>query len=264
MNSNTDLLKLHIGGSMAVIETMGGGNLFESLKIMKQLGTSYPDTIKNLYGRNGLYSLFYTGYFPYGMSQSFTKGIPFFYTYMTIKEYLESKKLSSNVVMGISGFSGGFAQGYFIAPTQRIKTLLLINPKISVMEMIQREKFGIFKGANLLSLRRSLDWSIRLMVMNKINNLKISNDKNINLIASSFVGGMCGLFTLPIDVIISRYQSSSSKNNNIVELINLMIKNEGIKVFTNGLGMRVFYSGWHTMWVAGVGTILYDKFKKKI
>ena len=118
MNTNKDLLKLHIGGSMAVIETMGGGNLFESLKIMKQLGVSYPNAIKELYGRNGMISLLYTGYFPYGIIQSFTKGIPFFYTYITIKEYLERKNVPSNIVMGISGFSGGFAQGYFIAPTQ--------------------------------------------------------------------------------------------------------------------------------------------------
>ena len=125
--------------------------------------------------------------------------------------------------------------------------------------MIQKEKLGIFKGANLLSLRRSLDWSIRLMVMDKFNKFKISNNKNVNLVASSFIGGMCGLFTLPIDVVVSRYQSLKDKN--IWQMINNMIKNEGIKVFTNGLGMRVFYSGWHTMWVAGMGTIIYEKFK---
>lgn len=259
-NINTDLLKLHIGGSMAVIETMLGGNLMESLKIMKQLGSSYPNSIKNLYQRNGIYSLLYTGYFPYGIVQSFTKGIPFFYTYMTVKEYLNNKKFSPNVVMALSGFSAGFAQGYFIAPTQRIKTLLLINSNISVTELIKKEKLNIFKGANLLSLRRSLDWSIRLSVMEQINNLKLSTDKNINLLTGSFVGGMCGLFTLPIDVVVSRYQSSTDKN--ILSFVNNMIKNEGVKVFTNGLTMRVFYSGWHTTWIAGVGTILYDILKK--
>jgi hypothetical protein len=41
-----------------------------------------------------------------------------------------------------------------------------------------------------------------------------------------------------------------------------MIRDDGYAVFTKGLSMRIFYSGWHTAWVAGVGTILYDKLKK--
>jgi hypothetical protein len=255
---DNNFLKLSIGGLMAVTETALGGNLLESLKILKQHNVTYKDGIKNLYSRNGLYSLLYTGYYPYGFIQSFTKGIPFFYAHMTTKELLLKNNFSNNTSMTISGFIGGFAQGFFIAPTQRIKTLSIMNENISVKEIIKKEKIGIFRGAYLLSLRRSLDWSLRLYTMDKINGYITIQNKELNILFSSFIGGMMGLFTLPLDVVVARYQSSNTKFNILMKDI---LKKEGINAFKNGLVMRVLYSGWHTLWVAGFGTILYDKYK---
>lgn len=255
---NNQILKLHIGGLLSVIETALGGNMLESLKIMKQTGTSYPNAVRNLYNRNGIKGLMYTGYFPYGMSQAFVKGIPFFYTHVSVKEYLEKTTCPKSLIMGISGLAGGCAQGFVIAPTQRIKALMLVNENLSVKSLIVQEKFNVFRGAHLLSLRRSLDWGLRLYTMQYVNTYTNFNNKNLNLLVSSGIGGMMGIFTLPLDVIISKYQTSST---GLFDLVKQIVKNQGVRSLTNGLVMRVFYSGWHTMWVAGIGTILYEKYK---
>lgn len=256
---NNEVLKLHIGGTLSVVETALGGNMLESLKIMKQTGTPYTDAIKNLYNRNGIRGLMYTGYFPYGMTQAFIKGIPFFYTHISVKEYLEKTSCPKNIVMGVSGLAGGCAQGFVIAPTQRIKALMLVNEKLSVKSLILQEKFNIFRGVHLLSLRRSLDWGLRLYTMQYVTSYTNFDNKNLNLLVSSGVGGMMGIFTLPLDVIISKYQTS---NTRLFDLMKDIVKNQGLGTLTKGLVMRVFYSGWHTMWVAGVGTILYEKYMR--
>jgi len=251
---NDTYLKLSIGGLMGVCESMFGGNMLESLKIIKQNGIKYNDGVKLLYQRNGLYSLLYTAYFPYGIFQSLTRGIPFFYASMEVKEYMTKRNYDSNITSLYSGFIGGIAQGIFISPTQRIKTLSLLNKDINIYEIIKKEKLNIFKGTSLICLRRSLDWSLRLVVMDKLN----INNNNSDVIISSFIAGLMGIFTLPIDVIIARTQNNNMKT---IDIIKTMIKNEGFKSLSNGLLMRTLYSGWHTMWVAGVGTILYNKFK---
>ena len=145
MNNDT-VLKLSIGGIMGVAESLFGGNMFESLKIMRQHNNKYIDSVKILYARNGIRSLLYTGYYPYGIFQSISKGVPFFYASITTKEYLEKKNLSKDLVSIGSGFSGGFAQGFFIAPTQRLKTLSIINnnPNHNLYEILKKEKINDF------------------------------------------------------------------------------------------------------------------------
>lgn len=253
---NDTNLKLAIGGSMGVVESMIGGNLLENLKFMKQNGTKYNNAVKILYQRNGLYGLMYSGYFPAGLVQSLCKGMPFFYTSFTVKEYMIKKKYDSNTIALASGAAGGLSQGLFMGPTQRVRVLLVMTKDMTLSGILKQEKLNIFKGTPLLSVRRALDWSLRSFIMNKLN----IDNSNSNILLSSFAGGLMAVFTLPLDVLITRIQTSNT-NISLVTLVKTMIKNEGIKSLANGLVMRSLYSGWHTMWVAGIGTIVYNKFK---
>jgi len=176
---------------------------------------------------------------------------------MEVKEYMTKRNYDSNITSLYSGFIGGIAQGIFISPIQRIKTLLILNKDINIYKILKKEKLSIFKGTSLLCLRQSIDWSLRIVVMDKLNN---NNNNNSDIIISSFIGGLTGIFTLPIDVLVSRTQNNTT-NEKIIDIVKTMIKNEGFKSLSNGLLMRGLYCGWHTMWVVGVGTILYNKFK---
>ena len=249
MNKN-DYLKLGIGSSMSLSEGLIFGNFFESLKIMKQNGVSYRNGFNSLYSRSGLYSLLYTGYFPWGAIQSVGKGLPVFYTSYTIKEYMKKREYNNNQISIVAGFGGGISQGIFVAPLQRMKTLAINNQQLSINGGIREW----FRGTTLTCSRRSLDWVLRFYFSDKLNQ-KIDNP-----IVSAFIAGSISALTLPIDVLIVRTQSSEKQKLN--EIIRNMIKNEGLKSFTNGLTMRIIHAGWHTAWIIGVGDILYRKLKE--
>lgn len=265
--------KLWIGSLMTISECITGGHYIEQLKIIKQTsGNSYFHITKNIYRNHGLFGLMYRSYFPYGMAQSITKGLPvLFVQHETSNYFHKNSNLSDNKISLLGGMLGGASQGLVVAPTQRLKTLIMTNPSKQggssfIMDTIKKEGMStIFRGTHAMMLRRSIDWSIRFYGLSYVKNSleEYSGEKKMwHSLLGGYIGGALSAFTLPIDVVIAKSQEAGSKGNPIA-VTKELIKSGGYKAFSRGFLARVMHAGYHTMFVGGLGTIFYDWYTQK-
>ena len=229
-------LKLIIGPIVVLGEQITGGNVIDSLKVLKQsTNKKYSQCFKQIIRNDGLKGI-YRGYYPWGLIQSI-KGIPLMYSnYICVDIY--SNFISNPLYTSIlAGMSSGAVQALFTTPAQRLKTLAItdlhynkINSTDLFRKIIRTNGIaGIYKGLYPTMLRRSLDW------------------------------GIISTITTPIDVIIANSQKESSKNKSIGKIVNQLIKKDGMKAFTRGYIARCASCGYHTAWVAGVGGIIFER-----
>ena len=67
----------------------------------------------------------------------------------------------------ISGVVGGVAQGIFVAPTQRLKTLSMTSDgtqsgwRVAVLAVQRDGVMTLMRGTTPLAIRRGADWGIR-------------------------------------------------------------------------------------------------------
>lgn len=261
--------KLGIGSLMAVSEGVLFGNMMESAKIMRQSTQQpYLNGLKGLYQRGGLYGLLYTGYFPAGIIQAATKGVPILFVQGEVSRLLRNEGIDSNYSAALGGISGGIAQGIIVAPTQRLRSLALTNNTGNtsfqhIMNTVSQNGVKtVFRGTAPMCIRRGTDWALRFSAMNYIRDAleEFSGErKTWHTIAGGYIGGSVSALTLPFDCLIAQTQKSGSTGN-MIQVATRMYAENGAQAFTRGLIGRMVHSGYHTCFVAGLGTILYEKY----
>ena len=260
-------LKLIIGPIVVLGEQITGGNVIDSLKVLKQsTNKKYSQCFKQIIRNDGLKGI-YRGYYPWGLIQSI-KGIPLMYSnYICVDIY--SNFISNPLYTSIlAGMSSGAVQALFTTPAQRLKTLAItdlhynkINSTDLFRKIIRTNGIaGIYKGLYPTMLRRSLDWGVRFSSIHILNQIisKDSEKTYVEKISIAFLSGIISI-TTPIDVIIANSQKESSKNKSIGKIVNQLIKKDGMKAFTRGYIARCASCGYHTAWVAGVGGIIFER-----
>ena len=260
--------KIVIGSLMALTEGIVGGNMLESAKIVRQsTQQTYYNSLRGLYTRGGLYGLLYTGYFPAGAFQSITKGLPILFVQGEVSQIAETNGINKRKAALIGGMCGGFVQGIIVTPTQRLRSLALTNTTCQssipfMSSVIKQEGIKtIMRGASAMCSRRAIDWGLRFGSMEYIRTElhKYSGEKKAwHTIAGGFLGGSISALTLPLDCLIAQSQKSGSTGNPI-EVARKMYVVNGVAAFTRGLFMRVLHSGYHTLFIAGFGTLIYEK-----
>ena len=268
--------KIAIGPFLVLGEMTFLGHYMESLKITKQAtGMSYPNIARKFWQVDGIMSL-YRGFYPYGLMQM-GKGLPVMFTQGEVKYQLDKHTNLNTTQKGIiSGVSAGISQAVILTPLQKLKTQAMtdINNKGSnssklFLDLIKKDGFfSLFQGLQPMIAKRSIDWGLRFGVISKCNQMII--DRNgpdyklsaLDRVATGFIGGATSCLTMPFDSWIANCQKHNQGNISAVQVAKNMYKEAGVLAFTRGLTMRILHSGWHTAWIVGVGSIVYDKIKK--
>ena len=272
---NPHLEKIVIGPSMVLLEMVMGGHYMETLKIKKQSSYyTYPNIARNIWNKHA-YRGFYLGFYPWGMMQM-TKGLPVLFVQSeTFNWFNNYTNLSQNSKILYSGVLGGMVQGAFITPTQRIKTIIMTHPDnknlshISILKDTYRSGglVTFFLGLRPLVLRRGLDWGIRMYGIkateDKLKSLQdIKTLSNSQKLLCSFIGGAFSTITTPIDTCISESQKFANKDKGPIKICQEIYQKYGLRGFTRGWVMRVFHAGYHTVWIYGVGNLLFSMMRE--
>jgi hypothetical protein len=265
--------KLAIGPLLVLGEMTMLGHYMESLKIAKQAtGSSYPKIAKQFWKIDGPMSL-YRGFYPYGLLQM-GKGIPVLFTQGEVKYQLDKHTDLSNTNKGIiSGISAGISQAFIITPLQRLKTSALTdtaskgsNSSKLLFNVIKNEGVsGLFKGLQPMIMKRSIDWGLRFGVISRCNQYIINKNgpgyelTPFDKVCTGFIGGATSCITMPFDSWIANCQKHNQTNISTIQVAKNMYNEAGILAFTRGLTMRILHSGYHTAWMVGIGSIVFNK-----
>ncbi|VVU95794.1 Mitochondrial carrier protein [seawater metagenome] len=267
--------KIAVGPMLVLGEMLCFGHYMESLKIAKQAtGLPYKQIASNFWKLDGPMS-FYRGFFPYGFIQM-GKGLPVLFTQSEVKYQLDKNNVNlSNTQKGIvSGISAGVAQAIIITPLQRLKTVALTDVQnkgsntTGLFSKIIKEEGAksLFKGLPPMIIKRSLDWGIRFGTISYLEKqIKLSKGEdyklsNVEKIGIGFTGGIMSCFTIPVDTWLANCQkhSDNKKNMSAIEVGKNMFAKNGFNAFTRGMTMRILHSGYHTAWIAGLGSIIFS------
>lgn len=266
--------KIVIGPILELGSMLSLGHYMESLKIAKQSsGLSYKRIAINNWKLDGIFSI-YRGFFPFGLLQM-GKGLPVLFTQGEVKYQLDKSgyNLSNNKKNIISGISAGITQSFVLTPLQRLKTIAItdtnsygFNSFSILKDLIKNEGLSsLYKGLGPMMYKRSIDWGIRFGTMSLIETqFKKTRGQDYNLtnyekIISGFTCGMVSCISIPLDVWLANSQKYNTNSNSSYEVIKDLINKEGFKSLTRGLGMRIIHSGYHSAWIIGVGSIIFNK-----
>ena len=275
--TNTDLsyVKLVLGPSLVFSEMILGGFFIENLKITKQAtNENYNTIIKNCYKKNGI-GMFYRGFYPWGALQCI-KGMPILFTQHHTSYYLKKKNFLKNEHREIiGGVLGGISQSIFMTPLQRLRTIVLTNDSIKglntsslLRQKIHEEGIStIYRGLLPTMIRRGSEWGVRFggynyaqqYFKNKKSNKKLTFNQNI---LSGVFGGICGSILVPLDVMVSKYQKDGIQHNGI-KLVKDLYSAKGIPGFFQGFTLKALEGSYHTIWMIGIGNIVFNYFKNK-
>ncbi|XP_071962381.1 mitochondrial basic amino acids transporter-like [Antedon mediterranea] len=160
----------------------------------------------------------------------------------------------------IAGGTAGFLQSFICSPMELAKTRLQLqgygngngakeykNSVDAIMKIFKNEGFkGCFRGLKLTICRDSLGYSIYFAAFHQYCQmfLYMSNQEYLRvwelLLAGGFGGMTSWVTSVPVDVIKTRIQADGihgkNKFNGTIDCIRSGLKEEGIKVFTRGLG----------------------------
>jgi len=181
---------------------------------------------------------------------------------------------TSNVLAGVAG---GVGQGVFITPTQRLKTIIMTDTRprttgilshgIAILtETLRQEGIGsLFKGLGPMMIKRGFDWGLRYQGIVISTNFLKRDDKKRNLstlekLCVGFFGGAFSTLTMPLDSLVANCQKSGGIGKvNALSVAATMWRTHGAPAFVRGWLMRLVHAGYHTMWMATIGQILYEK-----
>jgi hypothetical protein len=276
--------KLLIGPLMIFGQEVTGGNYLEVLTLSKQMsvgknfGPTYWKLHTLLVAETGFVGAFYRGFYPWGLIQC-VKGVPvLFVQHEATYQLTHNDWCSQHTAEQLSGFMGGTVQAIFVCPLQKIKVAVVASQDLNNMTALQASAnivmkqgvFSLFDGIFPMMLRRSLDWGIRFGASSEIKNRIVASKRangevspNVNgfeLIGCGLVGGAFSASTHPIDNVITNSQKPLpfGTHRDVVAVIRRMATESGVHAFTRGWGIKVIDNAYHTAWMYGVGTILYD------
>lgn len=264
-------VKIIIGGLLTTVEGLAGGHAIEQAKIVKQAtGLSYPGAVRHAYQAGGLQAVFLRGFYPFGLLQAWSKGVPILFCQGEAARLAQAMapQLDRKQAMAIGGFVAGGIQGVCVTPTQRMKTLAMTDTAARgpvglgyAVRLAQAEGVAsLCRGTAAMSLRRASDWAIRFYGLAHVRAMleRWSGGKRFwHPLVAGFAGGALSIATLPLDTVVAQSQRAGSRGGP-AEVARTLYQQAGLRAFFRGAAARVIHSGYHTMIVGGGGVILYD------
>ena len=236
---SNEKMKNIIGGSLAGTAEAIITWPFENLKTQMQFQgnqQSIRKTAINIYKTGGLIS-FYRGLQPV-LFFNIPKVISRFYAYDYSKNYLQTKNISGNTNIILSGLFAGFVESTIITvPSETIKTKMIKNPNLSAKNIMKQEGLsGLYQGYTPTLIRQSLNQSSRFLFYQHYKDY-ILQKNNIFSSYHSLQGGIfAGIFSViistPADVL--KTQMQEGKKESIFPIIKRIYKEFGISGFWRG------------------------------
>eukprot|EP01116_Phalansterium_solitarium_P002799 TRINITY_DN13072_c0_g1_i1.p2 TRINITY_DN13072_c0_g1~~TRINITY_DN13072_c0_g1_i1.p2 ORF type:complete len:298 (+),score=51.17 TRINITY_DN13072_c0_g1_i1:138-1031(+) len=292
-NRRPEFEKLVIGPLMVFGEMSTGGHYMEMLKIMKQSkGGSYFSHANKLWIDEGVLG-FYKGFMPWGFIQ-IAKGIPVLFIQAECDHYFKQWGVHGKTAEVLSGVLGGMGQGIFMTPTQRLKTIVMTDPKYEgagapktvgealkattyvAGEVVKKEGWGtLMKGLGPMMGKRGFDWGFRFWGIGVAKSYLTRDDPKrplgvLEKMGVGFFGGLVSTATMPLDTWVANCQKASKKlpdgtviKANAIQVAQDMWRTRGVSAFVSGWNMRVLHAGYHTMWMYSIGSLISDWLNKK-
>jgi hypothetical protein len=275
--------KLVIGPLMVLGEMTTGGHTMEMIKIIKQAtNQSYVTITRDLWRNEGFLGL-YKGFLPWGALQM-VKGIPVLFIQAESDHQLKKLGVGAGVAETLAGVLGGIGQGVFMTPTQRLKTIVMTDPKYSgaaapksisqafkmttivAYDVVKSDGVGtLFKGLGPMMYKRGCDWGLRFWGVAAAKDFLTRNDPKKKLstfekLAVGFFGGAVSTLTMPFDSWVSNCQKASKAGAKMssMDVAREMWRTNGVHSFVRGWSMRLIHAGYHTMWMTTIGQMIFE------
>lgn len=293
--------KIIIGPLMVLAEKIAFGNYLEVLRLGKQMtpdkagaASGYVGLHRRLVQEAGFLAAFYKGFYPWGLLECM-KGIPILFVQSeAIKQLMLNFHFSREKAENWSGFIGGASQAFFVCPLQKLKVSVVGSkylfelPPSDVLYWIVKNEglLALFNGLGPTIIRRSLDWGIRFRAsatMKRIllarNNQKLRQEAQrkhekmplyvvdelslFEMIVCGIFGGAISAITHPLDNVITNCQMPlpAGIERSFLAVVKRMYEEGGKYAFVSGFLFKVLENAYHTAWMYGVGSVLYDRIK---
>lgn len=275
--------KLIIGPLMVLGEMVSGGHYMEMVKIIKQASNqSYIKIMGDLWRNEGILG-FYKGFAPWGAIQTI-KGIPVLFIQAESDYRLKSMGVSTKTAETLAGFLGGVGQGVFMTPTQRLKTIVMTDPKygganapktvgealrtasVVIIDVTKTDGVGtLFKGLFPMMAKRGFDWGLRFYGTSLSKSYFQGADTKRTLttaekLAGSLFGGALSTLTMPFDSWVANCQKANKagENKGAIQVAKDMYRTGGSQAFVRGWTMRLIHAAYHTVWMTTIGQSLFE------
>ena len=236
---SNEKMKNIVGGSLAGTAEAIITWPFENLKTQMQFQGNQQTIIKtavNIYKSGGLNS-FYRGLSPV-LFFNIPKVISRFYSYDYAKNYLQSKNITGNTNIIISGLFAGFVESTLVTvPSETIKTKMIKNSNLSIKNVIKNEGIqGLYQGYTPTLLRQSLNQSSRFLFYQHYKDYITKKEKKFSPFNSLQGGVFAGIFSVivssPADVI--KTQMQEGKKERMISIIKRIYSDFGLTGFWRG------------------------------
>ena len=255
--------KLIIGPITTVGEMLMGGHWLEMLKVQRQAGTypSYTAAARHMWQQLGIAG-FYKGFFPFGALQGCYKGLPVLFTQDVVKQRLLSDGVDKRSAGVYAGVIAGMVQGFFVAPTQRLKSLIATNPEAGavstgvIRQVVEKEGVQtVMKGTTATVFRRGVDWGLRFygkelferfLVQRKLRRGESGKLSAAESFAAGIFGGAFSALNQPLDVFVANTQKHRVQPLSAMGVAAELMAEARVKgffaVFYRGVAMRCIHS----------------------
>lgn len=182
----------------------------------------------------------------------------------------------------LGGIMGGVSQGVFMTPTQRLKTIVMTDPRMNaekaeikgvvntskaLMILLKQEGIGsLFNGLGPMMAKRGMDWGLRFYFVGVARRAFQGEDKTRKLsmlenTTCAIIGGMGSTLTMPMDTLVANCQKSSAGGQSWIQVARGMWQSGGPNMFVKGWSMRALHASYHTVFMVAVGDKVYDLYK---
>eukprot|EP01117_Protostelium_nocturnum_P012925 TRINITY_DN4785_c0_g1_i1.p1 TRINITY_DN4785_c0_g1~~TRINITY_DN4785_c0_g1_i1.p1 ORF type:complete len:301 (+),score=108.57 TRINITY_DN4785_c0_g1_i1:113-1015(+) len=282
-----EIEKLVIGPLMVLGEMTTGGHYMEMVKIIKQAtNKSYATIVSDLWKQEGVLG-FYKGFLPWGMLQM-VKGIPVLFIQAESNHRFKGMGLDNKTSETLAGFVGGVGQGVFLTPTQRLKTIVMTDPKYGganapktvgqamgsaskvIVDVVKNDGIGsLFKGLGPMMGKRGFDWGLRFYGISASTTWFKGNDPTYKLttfekMLTGVFGGAVSTLTMPFDSWVSNCQKANKAGDKkgAIDVAREMYRTGGSGAFVRGWLMRLCHASYHTIWMTTLGQYFFELWRK--
>lgn len=223
-------------GLSAVFSQLTGFLFLENVKMEKQrTDISYRRIIPHFLKPH----TFISGFFPYGMIQAYSKGFIFGANQSYVKPYVShyiSNIYFQNIILGLMT---GITEALVTSPMLYARLHVnknLVEGNVKKESIFRLSSFSsIFKGVNVLIMKRTIDWSSRLLLIDIISKHSCIESKVVN----TFIGAsISSIFSAPIDRLLPIVYTKQS--------IMDVLKKQGLSFFYKGFTFRCLSTAHYT------------------
>ena len=265
------MVGLAVGPCMTIIETAMCGHFLEGVKVRRQITGLPYSAIAPAALRGG----WLRGYWPWGILQATTKGLPVLCAQRASDAALTVAGVGGRPRDVLSSVVAGAAQALFATPTQRLKTLAWTARSRSdaLAHLRAHSAASLFRGVGPMVLRRGLDWGIRVGVVHGARGDAGAHRRRQGAAKGGDGGGDGGVrrqgaaclvasvlsssVSMPFDNLVARRQASprdALHRPRLVDHARAIFAAEGLRHgLYRGWLVRLVDSTHHTFWVLVVG-----------